>query len=626
MDLNGISGLLDANETCALFLSTKNASPQFESMLFYDVEAYIYAYTQEDIGVALVQIAEYSKRGFWVAGYITYEAGYGFEHRFLSHITTSVDPLIMFVAYKKACMIRDDKTSILRWLNFVSQQKQYSLSALKKTLTYEKYSEDIQSIHRYIANGDVYQINYTFPYSFKCEGDTFALFAELHLKQPVSFSAYISDHSRTVMSLSPELFFSVTDGKIITKPMKGTIARGRNCINDKYQAEELRTSVKNRAENIMIVDLLRNDLGKICKTGSVVTSKLFDVEKYKRLMQMTSTVHGSLVENVSVKDIFSSIFPSGSVTGAPKIRAMEIIHDLEVVPRGIYTGSIGYVLPDSRMMFNVAIRTIEVDNATRSASMGIGSGIVADSLPDDEYLECELKAESLLAGISVTSLFETILFEDNEFYLIDYHIDRLLDSAQYFDIALKRSAVVTYLNNLKNELCTNCSSRIRIIVDQWGCITSESRDYHSDDGAKDIIISAVATSSNDIFLFHKTTHRSLYNKEYAHYSGKGYFDVIYLNENKYITEGAISNIFILKNDVYYTPPVECGLLAGTYRRYLLEKSTLKTQEKLLRVDDVSDADGVFMCNSVRKLTRINRVYANDGSLIYDAQMKSRDEK
>ena len=319
----------------------------------------------------------------------------------------------------------------------------------------------------------------------------------------------------------------------------------------------LQADSKNISENVMIVDLLRNDLGRICKPGTVKVQKLFAVEEYATLLQMTSTVTGKLRADVKIFDIIQSLFPCGSVTGAPKIQSMKIIHDLEKKPREIYTGAIGYFSPDGQAVFNVAIRTIDLrlqPDDKYHASMGMGGGIVFDSQPEEEYSECLLKAQFLKNSIPEFALIETMLVDKGKIKYLDMHLRRLKTSAQYFGIpcviAVIKKDLLKYAEPLTGKI------RLRLLLKSNGEIVLEHQPLIADsDAMPNIAVSGFKTQSNDPFLYHKTTHRSLYDEEHKKYAAKGYFDVIFTNEKNQITEGAISNIFTRKIGRYYTPPL-----------------------------------------------------------------------
>jgi para-aminobenzoate synthetase/4-amino-4-deoxychorismate lyase len=352
----------------------------------------------------------------------------------------------------------------------------------------------------------------------------------------------------------------------------------------------------------MIVDLLRNDLGRICTMGSVQVDDIFSVEKYQTLLQMTSTISGTLRPGLTYYDIFRGMFPSGSITGAPKIRTMQIIHELEETPRGIYTGSIGFMSPDGSSTFNVAIRTLDLHQG--QARMGVGGGIVADSSPQEEYRECLLKAKFLVRAQRDFQLIETMLW-NGDFRLLSAHLDRLESSASYFGFPFDRAAVTSQLITTASLFETGSLYRVRLLLDAAGDV-SVSHSTHNPDtalSAGHIRVSSERTSSADVFLRHKTTRRGLYESQYAKCRADGFDEVIFLNERGEITEGAISNVFIRSAGRLLTPPLSCGVLPGVFRRHLLE-SRPDSEETVLTVEDLESAEAIYICNSLRGLREV----------------------
>jgi para-aminobenzoate synthetase/4-amino-4-deoxychorismate lyase len=349
----------------------------------------------------------------------------------------------------------------------------------------------------------------------------------------------------------------------------------------------------------MIVDLLRNDLGRICLPGSVRVKKLFEVEKYETLMQMTSTVTGRLRPQIKILDMVKSLFPCGSVTGAPKIRSMKIISDLEHGPRNIYTGAIGYFAPDGQSVFNVAIRTIDLRRQSGhqyQARMGVGGGIVYDSRPKDEFEECRLKGQFLTGTLPEFALIETMLLENGKIKYLSSHLRRLKKSARYFSIVCPLDKIKTALNSYAAKQSGRLRLRLLVKPDGDSSIQHQPAALHPTSSAF-VAVSARRTHSSDPFLYHKTTHRKLYDEEFKRYSARGYFDVVFQNEKDEITEGAISNIFILVKGRWFTPPLSCGLLNGIARQVMIKK--LDAIEKTLYLKDLTSADRIVLTNSVR---------------------------
>lgn len=540
---------------------------------------------------------QYIAQKYWLCGFFNYEFGYCLEPALENLLERKGFPLAWLGVCKKPIRI-----DLPNKVNLLGKEKKdvYRIKKVKPNISKKEYSGKIKKIKQYLEEGLTYQVNFTFKVKFEFSGCVPELYLDLRKVQPTAYSALIDTGKNKILSFSPELFFRTKKDKIITRPMKGTIKRGPTIQKDKINQQRLKKDKKIKAENLMIVDLLRNDLGRVAK--KVWVPELFCVEKYKTLFQMTSTISANLKTNLRHQELLSAIFPCGSVTGAPKIKTMEIIKKLEKEPRNIYTGSIGYLRPGGSC-FNVAIRTIQL-NKTKG-ELGVGGGIVYDSQYRSEYDEALLKAKFFMGGYSNIKLIESILW-DRGYYLLDLHLKRLINSCKYFSIPLK-------LNQLKNKLEKETESekrrlKVKVLVDVFGNIII-SKEPLGDVGLPvKIALSPKTINSEDNFLYHKTTKRQLYDSEKKRANKKKFFDIIFQNEKGQITEGTISNVFVLKNKKLYTPPVSCGLLPGVLRAHLLE--TKKVKEKILTLKDILGADKVYIGNSVRGLleakTGINR--------------------
>jgi para-aminobenzoate synthetase/4-amino-4-deoxychorismate lyase len=350
----------------------------------------------------------------------------------------------------------------------------------------------------------------------------------------------------------------------------------------------------------MIVDLLRNDLGKICTPGSVRVENPFTVERYATLLQMTSNVCGALLPKINYYDVFRALFPSGSITGAPKIRSMQIIEELEQGPRGIYTGSIGFMSPSGSSCFNVAIRTLT--STREGARMGVGGGIVADSDPEEEYRECLLKAAFLKPTRQPFQLIETMLWE-GKFPLLPLHLDRLQSSANYFDFAFDGESLVAQLEEFAASFKGGHRYRVRVLLPPGGDIRVEYSEIEADTLELRVKLATELTSSEDLFLRHKTTNRTTYDRLLKDARTSGFDEIIFANEEGHITEAAVSNIFIQSAGLWFTPPLCCGVLPGVFRRHLLETLT-NAEERVLTLLDLQSAESIYLCNAVRGLRRV----------------------
>jgi para-aminobenzoate synthetase / 4-amino-4-deoxychorismate lyase len=562
--------------------------------------------------------------GFYAAGYFTYECGAFFEPAAAavgapsgpSAGPSAVEPLAWFGIYQRPYFFdhqtgafAGDEPSGLARFHAATAHDLPADSLLNFTLPIDEdeYAESIAAIHEWIRAGDVYQLNFTIPLSVHTQSSSAALYRHLRGLQPAPYCAFLhTAQNHRILSFSPELFFQLINQsgqrRIATRPMKGTAPRGRTTREDRAQSQWLRSDPKNRAENVMIVDLLRNDLGRLCTFGSVRAENLFAVERYPTLWQMTSTITGELRPEVTFQEIFRALFPCGSVTGAPKIRAMQLLAQLEQRPRGIYTGAIGF-FSKQESIFNVAIRTLSLIG--HRGAMGVGSGIVIDSNPKAEWRECLLKAEFLTRPATSPahpspqgfSLVETMLWHRN-YPLLELHLDRLEDSAVYLAFPFDRNETRTALETHAADLSPH-SHKVRLLLNPNGglSISSEPLPEPSSEPLR-IRIGAEPTDPQDPMLFHKTTHRPLYAQAFQAALEAGYDDVLFLNQRGEVTESAIHNIFIEKDGRLLTPPIDCGLLPGVHRRHILSTQP-NAEERVLTIADLRAAHAIYLTNAVR---------------------------
>jgi len=538
----------------------------------------------ESLKEALRRIDEHVRGGGQAAGVLLYEAGYALEPRLRSLLKRESCPLAWFGLYRHSARCEDD--SLLKG-NSAQLLDKYLIE-----ISWEKYRDRVARIRQLIRAGEVYQINFTTRVRLKTRRGAWELFCALFRRHPVPHGAFLNTGNEQIVSLSPELFFQIESGRIMVRPMKGTADRGRYLEEDLAVAESLRNSEKNRAENVMIVDLLRNDLGRICNTGSVKTKRLFEVERYPSVWQMTSVVEGKLRADCTLEPLVTALFPSGSVTGAPKIRAMEHIAALEGSPRRAYTGAIGFFAP-GRARFNVAIRTLALKKW--SGEMGVGGGITYDSVAAAEWEECQWKAAFLVQSQPEFQLFET-LYWNGSYHLLKSHLSRLRSSASYFGFAFHEAKIHQELLS-RSKGFPKRAQRVRVTLTKDGQLEITHVNFVAQLFGR-IGISRRRVSSQDRFLFHKTTNRELYSQEYAAAHRKDLDDVLFFNERHELTEGTIHNVFVVKNGVWRTPELDCGLLPGTLRAEILKKKK-NACEAVLRRKDLKEADAVYLCNSVR---------------------------
>ena len=604
------------------------------------------------------RLEEKLDKGFFLAGWLAYEAGYGFEDCLVNRAhTLPPSPLGWFGIYRQP--ERFSGAEVKELFAEASAPSALTLNDLSFNLSESEYAKKIESIREQIAAGNVYQVNFTGRYRFTFNGAAPALFAALRSAQPFSYTALLNSGERTILSFSPELFFRRNGALIETMPMKGTAPRGRTAEEDNRLKEGLGRCQKNRAENLMIVDLLRNDLGRICNPGSVEARELFTTESWPTLHQMLSTIRGEQRPDVGLYELFRALYPSGSITGAPKINAMKLIQSLEPEPRGIYTGTIGYITPKRDMVFSVAIRTIEL--AGKQGVYGSGGGIVWDSNPAEEYRECQLKAKILAPGAAIVrdlvaqkessqiiqlkvsglagscallslsdsekmhpehhlaaknlvstcgkefGLFESILWNGSYLWL-EEHLQRLAASAATLGFSCDIAAAALMLRHLEKELrrSDNINSdtrfKVRLSLSSRGdfSISYEPLEVQHSTTKLRLCIAAERTTSANPLLHHKTTERELYDRYLTLARQKGYDEVLFLNERAEVTEGAISTLFIRHGRQLLTPPLHSGLLNGIFRRYMLATRPFAA-EKTITLHDLETAAAIFIANSVRGL-------------------------
>ncbi len=534
-------------------------------------------------------LAEVERRvecdGLYAAGWISYEAAPAFD-AVLRTCTATAFPL--------ACFGLFSSPTLLTTLPTPSDQTSSSLF-WQTSVTRDEYDAAIARIREHIAAGDTYQVNYTLRQRSFFPEDPWEFFLKSCADAP--YAAFVDAGQFSLCSASPELFFCLRQEHIFSKPMKGTAPRGRTLAEDRVNAQWLHQSEKNRAENVMIVDMIRNDLGRIARTGTVRVPLLFEIEKYATVWQMTSTVEAQTA--ASFPDILRALFPCASITGAPKVKTMELIASLESTPRNIYTGAIGFLGPARRARFSVAIRTILVDKLARRAEYGVGGGIVWDSTAREEYEECLNKAKIILDPLPPRSfrLLETLLWTpDDGYFLESRHLDRLAESARYFDYPFDAQVIIGALRSAATQLSRR-AHRVRLLLSQDGKVECTSASLEPPDGRiLRVCVAKDPVHSGDRFLYHKTTRREIYESARASFPDAD--DVLLYNEVGEMTESSVANLVILSNGRLVTPPVSCGLLNGTYRAELLEQGEI-TEETVSR-SALEGAEKIFLINSVRK--------------------------
>lgn len=582
----------------------KTARPDAEnhtSYLFANPVQVLTAEAPDEIPAVFKSIEKTLEEGCYAAGFISYEAGYHFEPAALRGSGRAADcdlPLVWFGVYREPLICHEDTRATRD--NSLPDEESALRTDLIIGISQSDYTDAIEKIRRYIAAGDFYQANFTIPMRLNWRGNAARLFERLMQNQPVAYGALIHTGKTQILSASPELFFRKNGSEIVVRPMKGTAARGRDLREDDHHAAWLAADAKNCAENVMIVDLLRNDLGRICTTGSVRVTDLFAVERYPDLLQMTSTIRGALRPDTSYYDIFRSLFPCGSITGAPKIRTMQVIRELEQAPRGIGCGAIGYFSPRGEACFSVAIRTATLHGG--ELRMRVGSGVTHDSVAASEYAECVLKSQFLQRAPKRFELIETLLWE-GAYFLLELHLERMADSAAYFDFQCNAAEALAQLDRYAAGFPAGTRQRVRMLLARNGAITLTSQPMGDSARSVTVMCATERVDSGDPFLRHKTTQRAAYDRALADAQAKGFDDALFVNERGEVTECAIHNVMLVKHGRWRTPHVDCGVLPGVYRRYLLEKHP-EVQEGVLTLDDLREADRVYLFNSVRGLRRV----------------------
>ncbi len=549
----------------------------------------------EEVPGVLAAAEQAAARSLWVAGFVTYEAAPGLDPALRVHARaaegTFADlPLAWFAMFEGR-----EETALPE----PPEPAAEIATAWRPAMPRTEYDEAIDRIHAAIADGDTYQVNLTLPLEAEVRGDPRGLYRDLAYAQRGRYASYIDTGTHRVLSASPELFFRIDGDRITSRPMKGTAPRGRWLGEDEEMRRTLERSIKDRAENAMIVDLLRNDIGRVARSGSVRWTDVFAAERYETVWQLTSTVVADLRPDEGIADVFAALFPCGSVTGAPKVSTMRIIADLEVAARGVYCGTVGFLAPSGtpgpRARFNVAIRTVVQDARSGAAVYGVGGGITWDSRAAAEYDETVAKARVLTARRPPVRLLETLAHEPDVGYRrLDEHLARLRASADYLGMTLDEGAVFAALDRETGRFTK--PSRVRLVVDRRGRVESGSAPLtETVEPVRLAIDRAEPVDPTDPMLFHKTTARARYDRARERFPDAD--DVILTNTAGYVTETTRANVAIRIDGRWVTPPLTDGLLPGCERAALLSDGTL--EEASVRIEDLEQAESVAFLNSVR---------------------------
>ena len=538
----------------------------------------------EDVRGVVERADSEALAGAWVAGFVTYEAAPAFDDALVVQAPLPGLPLAWFAAFRSAVAER------------VGAGAHYRMAPWRAEISADEYETNVTAIQDLITIGDTYQTNYTLRLRGTVHGDLQSVYADLLQAQRGGYHALLTTGCHTVVSASPELFFRWDGRRLESRPMKGTAPRGRWEQEDRRHREQLLASVKDRAENVMIVDLLRNDLGRVARFGTVQVERLFEIERFETVWQMTSTVAADTQPDVRLYDIFAAMFPCGSVTGAPKARTMEIVRSLETSPRGVYCGAIGLLAPPGsgrpRAEFSVAIRTLVVDERDRSAEYGVGGGVVHESTATDEYREAMVKARVLERHRAPVTLLETMRWDPGEgIWLLDRHLDRLRSSARYLGMTVPEVEIGDLLDTVAGDE----PLRVRLLVPEQGRPSIEITPLVTGSPIVGLAVDTVPVDRTDFLRYHKTVRRAPYEEAAERHPDAD--DVVLVNERREVVETTIANLVVRIGEEWLTPPLEAGCLPGVYREELIDRGAIAVRS--LAVVDLVGADEVAVVNSVQ---------------------------
>ena len=538
-----------------------------------------------EVTALLAQVESFQEQGYYVVGYVSYEAAPAFEERLAVHNSPLLAEYLLFFTVHDSV-----ETSPIP----LTYDEVDLPSNWQEVTSAEDYEKGIAQIHHHLRQGDTYQVNYTVQLKQDLSANPFAIYNRMVVEQEAGYNAYVEHDEMAVISMSPELFFEQNDRELTTRPMKGTTQRGVTDQEDLEQASWLEQDPKNRSENMMIVDLLRNDMNRISEVGSEHVERLCQVEQYSTVWQMTSTIKSQLREDVDLVEIFRSLFPCGSITGAPKIATMEIIKDLEPQPRGVYCGTIGFLLPNGRRIFNVAIRTIQLYK--EQAIYGVGGGITWDSTWESEYREVHQKAAVLYRKQARFQLITTGKISQKQLMFEEQHLERLRKASRYFAFPFDSENLKQKIEEECHACDANQDYRLRISLSKSGEIEVDRRVLTplspSFCQAKLCLQEA---NLQQAFTYFKTTHRP--------HLIMGDQEIIYHTADGKLLETTIGNLVLKMDGKLYTPPSQLGLLQGIYRQHLLE--TGQVEEKVLTLADFAQAEAIYGCNAVRGLYELS---------------------
>jgi para-aminobenzoate synthetase/4-amino-4-deoxychorismate lyase len=537
----------------------------------------------EEVPTLLDKVEELVEGGVYAVGYVAYEAACALNPDLPTLAGVEGLPLAWFALYRERLSAGEEGEG---------GTAPGEAPLLRPALSPGEYTARVESIRERIARGECYQVNYTFPLEGSFGGDPLRLYRRIRGGQRAPFAAYLDTGRFVIASASPELFFARRGDDITVRPMKGTAPRGRWPDEDMARARALAASPKERAENLMIVDLLRNDLGIVAGTGTVRVDSLFRVESYPTVHQMTSTVSARLRPGTTLMDLFAALFPCGSVTGAPKRRSMEIIADLESSPRGVYCGAIGCLAPGGEATFSVAIRTLLLDRQTGRLVLPVGSGVTWGSRGEEEYRECVGKGEFLRTDSDPFVLIETMGREQGGIPRLERHLGRMAASADYFGFPFDTGKALALLAGVAGDAGP---LRLRLTLDGRGELGLTTSPLTRDDTPLRLGLAGVTVEPADRFRYHKTSRRELLDR--ARQERPDCDEVLFVNRRGELTEGSYHNLVLRLGGRLVTPRLESGLLPGVLRQELLERGEIG--EAALYPDDLERAEEIWLINSLR---------------------------
>jgi len=561
--------------------------------LYRDPRRVIRADRAEQVWPALAELEAARTAGHWVAGFLAYEAGQALAPRALPAVDPGC-PSLWFGLFDSFEEIPAERVPAL-----LPDPAGAWAGSPRPRISRETYGERFRHVIELIHAGDIYQANLTLRADVPFAGSPLALYAALRGRAKAGYGGVVWTGQDWLLSLSPELFFSAKDGHLTARPMKGTAPRSASPEEDERLARSLTEDPKQRAENLMIVDLLRNDLSRVAVPGSVGVPQSFKVETYPTVHQMVSTVTAELMPDRGPVDAIESLFPCGSITGAPKMRAMEIIAEIEAAPRGPYCGAIGRIDPDGTTGFNVAIRTLHIPAGAGTATLGLGGGIVADSREEEEWQEALAKGAFVTAGQRGFDLIETMAFDpEHGIPLLERHLARMKASALALGFSFDRHATRNELQAATFRL--GLSSRVRLLLAPSGAIAIGIAPMPSAPAQPvSVAIAPLPVESDDFRLRHKTSNRGFYDRARV----KGAFETVFADPSGHLTEGSFTSIFVERDGLLVTPPLARGLLPGVLRAELIESG--RAVEGDLMAEDLRD--GFLLGNALRGLIRAQTV-------------------